>query len=513
MRATPPLIGADLFCGLGGFSEGAELSGHVRVDLAINHWRPAAYCFRANHPHARVICAKIDDVDPRNDRTLPDCDILLASPECTHHSNARGGQPVEDQKRATPWHVCVWAEAKRPKWIVIENVREFRSWGPLVQKRTNGKLLLRKDGQPWMMPDPKRKGDIFRQWIKSLESLGYAVDHQILNAADFGAHTSRQRLFVIARREDVAGGDIPWPEPTHTRDQWRPAHEIIDWSEPAPSIFSRKKPLCEKMLRRIEIGLRKFCDPELVSPFLVKLWGTGTTGSVAEPLGTVTAGGGNFGLVSPFLVKYHGGCDPKRDGTERQHDPRNPLPTVTTANRFDVVTPFILDLAHSKDPKGRSYAVDRPFHTLTTKHTDTLVVPFVIQAQGPGLNDPTYSGVHSCEKPLPTILTRNNHGVIVPFLTKYYGTAGAVPVTKPLDTVTTKGRFGLALVQTMQELGIVDIGFRMLGNQELLRAQGFRADYSLEGARTKAEQTRLIGNAVPPPFSKAICEAIGQATL
>ena len=243
---------ADLFCGLGGFSQGAEESGYVETVLAVNHWRPAAYSFQANHQRARVICARIDDVDPRNDRTLPDLDMLFASPECTHHSIARGGQPVEDQKRATPWHVVIWTECKRPKWVAIENVREFRDWGPLVQKTDKrGRPMFDAKGRPWMIPDPARKGEIFRQWLRSLASLGYKIDHQVLNAADYGAPTTRQRLFIIAKREDVRCKDIPWPEPTHGREQWRSAASIIDWSIPSPSIFDRKRPLAPKTLRRL----------------------------------------------------------------------------------------------------------------------------------------------------------------------------------------------------------------------------------------------------------------------
>ena len=417
------MIGADLFCGLGGFSVGAEQSGRVRVDLAINHWLPAAHCFRANHPHTRVICARIDDVDPRNDRSLPDLDILLASPECTHHSNARGGQPVEDQKRATPWHVCVWAEAKRPKWIVGENVREFRSWGPLIQKRDKaGQLMVRKDGLPWMIPDPKRKGDIFRQWIKSLESLGYTVDHQILNAADFGAHTTRQRLFVVARREDVGRGDIPWPEPTHSKEQWRPAYEIIDWSKPAPSIFTRKRPLAKKTLRRIEIGLRKFCDPAIVQPFLVKLWGASKVGGVGDPLGTVTAGGGNFGLVAPFIVPQFG----ERPGQQpRTHSAGDPLPTAISHGAGALVMPFILPREgfYGQDTPKPCRSIGQPLPTVVAgNHSGHVIVPYMVDVNH---GDDRRSGnrVYGTDKPLGTVTASNGKAVCLPFLTKYYGTA------------------------------------------------------------------------------------------
>lgn len=427
--AREKLDGADLFCGFGGFTAGAEQSGHVKVRLAVNHWRTACRAYQANHPDARVICARIDDIDPRHDQTVPDLDILLASPECTHHSNARGGQPVEDQKRATPWHICAWAEAKHPRWIVVENVREFRSWGPLIPKLDKaGRPMPGRDGRPLMVPDPKRKGETFRQWLCSLQSIGYRVNHQMLCAADFGAPTTRQRLFIIAMRDDLPG-DIPWPEPTHAKAEWRTAAEVIDWSKPCPSIFGRKRPLAEETLRRIECGLRKFCD------------------------------------------RHRG---EREDQAPRSHGVDEPMPTVTTFAGHGLAMPYLIDVRHGK-------------------------------------TEDCGSRTSSLRDPLTTVTTSRGQSLCVPFLTKYFGTGGAVPVTEPLDTVTSKSRFGLALIRTMQELGIVDIGFRMLENDELLRAQGFPVDYRMTGATNKADETRLIGNAVPPQFARAICEAIGEA--
>lgn len=472
-----PMDTVDLFCGLGGSSQGAEESGHARTVLAVNHWRPAAYAFGANHPKARVICARIDDIDPRNDKSIPEIDLLLASPECTHHSIARGGQPVEDQKRSGPFDVCKWIDAKRPMWAVVENVREFRDWGPLVQKRDkDGRLLCDKRGRPWMVADPKRKGETFTQWIRMVQSLGYKVDHQILCAADFGAPTSRERLFMIAMREDLRLKDIPWPEPTHSRKQWVPAASIIDWSIPCPSIFSRKRPLVDKTLGRLESGLRRFVG-QVAEPFIVKLYGSSTTASVRDPLHTVTAQSGHLALAQPFLVQYHGGTDPRRNGTERQYAIDRPLPTIDTNPRYALAAPFILDVNHGDDHR-------------------------------------TGQRCYSLGQPLGTVTTSRGKGLCVPFLTKYYGTGGVAPIDEPLDTITTKSRFGLAmvsLVETMRQLGVVDIGFRMLTNYELLLAQGFPQGYLLDGARTEAERTKLIGNAVPPPFTRAICTALAEA--
>jgi site-specific DNA-cytosine methylase len=217
------LRAADLFCGAGGTSTGAEMSGRVKVVLAVNCWPTAIASHKANHPHAMHVCKRIDHVDPRQDKSLPEFDLLMASPECVHHSIARGGRPIDDQRRCTPWDVLNWVSARRPRWLVLENVREFRDWGPLDAK---------------CRPIASRKGEIFKAWLAALQSVGYQVDVQLLNAADYGAATKRTRLFVIARR-GYSRRDIRWPQATHSKAQWRPAWSIIDWQKPCPSIFSR----------------------------------------------------------------------------------------------------------------------------------------------------------------------------------------------------------------------------------------------------------------------------------
>ena len=470
----------DLFCGAGGFTTGA-LSAGVDVLLAVNHWRTAIFTHQDNHPNVRHICARIDDIDPRHDKTLPDFDLLMASPECTHHSIARGGRPIEDQKRATPWHVCVWAEAKRPRWLLIENVREFRDWGPIDDRGR---------------PIKSRKGEIFRQWIKSLEAIGYQVDHQVLNAADFGAPTKRHRLFILARR-GLARKHIPWPEATHA-GRWRAAAEVIDWSRPCPSIFARKKPLADNTLQRIEAGLRKF-----VEPFIVAMRNNQDGLSLREPLSTICTSGAHHALCVPFLAKYNGhGSD------QRCHSPAEPLRTLDTQNRFGLVAPFIL-------PREGIYrgnaptSPDQPLHTIVAgRDSGHVVMPYLLAVNHGGADDRS----RSIDDPLATLTTKTGHSVVMPFLAKYYGTGGCQAVSEPLDTVTTKDRFGLAVVsllRTMKALSVVDIGFRMLDVDELAAAQGFPAGYSLHG--NKAEQVKQIGNAVCPPVAEALCRTIAEA--
>lgn len=327
-------VAVDLFCGAGGTSTGlAKACGSAgrTLDLtAVNHNETAIATHAANHPKAKHLCHGLDDVDPRKviRRRL---DLLVASPECTHHSGARGGKPMSDQSRSTAWHVIRWTDALRPAFVLVENVREFLTWGPLI-------------GRPdKLRPDPKRKGETFQAWLQALRSLGYTVDWRLLNAADYGDATSRTRLFVLARR---GKGRLPWPEPTHekeaaadlfgSRPRWRAAREVIDWSLPCPSIFGRKRPLSANTLKRIEAGLRRFGGAN-AEPFLVLLRGTGanqvpyTSRSTGDPVPVVAASGNHVGLCQPFLVPYY--------GTGESDDTADPLRTVTARDRLGLVHP------------------------------------------------------------------------------------------------------------------------------------------------------------------------------
>ncbi len=289
---TDTVTAVDLFCGAGGTSTGliqaAESLGKKVNLTAINHWDKAIQTHKANHAEVRHLCENLDNVTPRALFPQGRINLLVASPECTHHSNARGGVPCSDQSRATAWRVVDWAAAIYIDNILIENVPEFMSWGPLGA-----------DGKPMK----SKRGATFQALKVALESLGYRVDHRVLNAADYGDPTCRNRLFLIARRGNKK---IRWPEPTHAEkpepnlfgnqvNPWVPAREIIDWTIEGQSIFHRKKPLAEKTLARIEYGLQKFGGED----FLVKFFGTGRAQSVDQPLGTVTTKD-RFGLVEIF---------------------------------------------------------------------------------------------------------------------------------------------------------------------------------------------------------------------
>jgi DNA (cytosine-5)-methyltransferase 1 len=450
----------DLFCGAGGTSTGlynACMAMGKKVDLlAINHWQKAIDTHQANHPEARCLCAPLESIDPRVAVPSGHLDILVASPECTYHSNARGGKPINDQLRASAWHVLRWLELLKVDNVLIENVPCFQQWGPLG---TNDRPLKNK------------KGETFQAFLSSLRSFGYTVEHRVLNAADYGDPTSRHRLFIIARR---GNNKIDWPEVTHAGktysamllgDELKPyrnARDVIDWDLHGKSIFQRKKPLAKATLDRIAAGLRKYGGKN-AEPFLVMLYGTGDVRSVDRPMPTITAGGGHIGLCEPFLVQYHGDHAGQNDGERRTHDVDQPLPTLDTSNRYGLCEPFIAIM------KGQSKTRD-------------------------------------VDSPLPTITTNPHLYLCEPFLTKYYGCGkGAASINEPLDTITTKDRFGLVEPCTDGET-VYDIRFRMLQPHELSAAMSFGKDYQFKG--NKGDQIKQIGNAVPVRMAQALCAAL-----
>jgi DNA (cytosine-5)-methyltransferase 1 len=344
-----------LFCGAGGTSAGAieaiELLGYRPTLTAVNHWPVAIATHTANHPDARHLCTGLDSVNPRDLFGEGELDLLWASPECTHHSVARGGKPINDQSRATAWCVVRWAEAVRPDTIMVENVPEFVTWGAIG---SNGRPLKSK------------KGATFLAWVGALKSLGYRVAWKTFCAADYGDPTTRRRLFVQAQR---GRRKIVWPDPTHAaqgdadmfgaRQAWRDAEShVIDWSIPAPSIQGRRRPLSPKTIRRINEGLEKYG-----SPVIIAMEHGGRVIPARRPLPTVTcAKGGAFGVA--YLLPQHSGgalrrasepvptvtCDGaiglvvEYYGTGGTVPLSSPLPTVTCKDRFGLVTANARDI-------------------------------------------------------------------------------------------------------------------------------------------------------------------------
>lgn len=470
MTRQRKVLVADLFCGAGGSSTGAQRAlSRIGLDmdlLCVNHWDTAIATHTLNHPKARHYCQDINTVRPSQAVPGGKLDLLMASPTCTHHSRARGGKPTSDQQRMDPWHVVTWLTELRVRCLIIENVPEFRDWGP-VDARTGS-------------PIKSRKGEYFRSWVKTIEGLGFKLDHRILNAADFGDVTTRQRFFLIARSD---GKRLSWPAPTHARNpdkgdmfdaglqRWRPAREIIEWDRKGKSIFARKRPLSPKTLARIYAGAVKFKWPE---PFLVVLRNHMDAQSVDGPLPAITAGGTHIGLAEPFVLS-------------------------TQSRRFAMVLP----VTHGKGGNRARDVETSPLATITCAPRGEFA--FIVAAFGerPGQTP----RIHSVDDPAPTICATGRVQLVEPFVFGCGGRAGQSPLTgaeSPLGTITTKND---RCVATPGEG--YDILFRMLEPSELARAMGFSdADADYEFAGNKTEITKQIGNAVPVNTATALVSAM-----
>ena len=326
----------DMFCGGGGESTGLISAAHdygLDVNMsAINHWERAIETHSANYPFAEHRIEDVQAINPESLKASVDTDLLWASPGCQHFSIARGGKPRNEQMRAPAWEVLRFVETIHPKRVIIENVPEFQSWGPLTPE---GKVIR------------SEKGKTFNIFIKALQSLNYIVSYRILCAADYGAHTSRRRLFIQAVRKDC-GKRIIWPKPTNVKDgniflpKWHAASEIIDWSIPCQLISERKKPLAATTMRRIEYGIRKFWGEEYV-PFIARLYGNSTAESIEKPLSTISCSGAHhmliqplttkdhYALVKPMLVQYY--------GNGHAVYLSDPISTLTTKDHYALVTP------------------------------------------------------------------------------------------------------------------------------------------------------------------------------
>lgn len=442
MAATQEII-VDNFAGGGGASTGIELATGRSVDIAINHDPAAIAMHRANHPETEHYCESVWDVDPREVTGGRPVGLVWLSPDCKHFSKAKGGKPVEKGIRGLAWVAVRWAATVRPRVIMLENVEEFKTWGPLIpmRDRATGRLLKKipskvegeedQVGPAAMgevvpidrriyMPDPNRKGHTFNHFVNSLRQHGYEVEWRELRACDYGAPTIRKRLFLVARRD---GRPIVWPEPTHgatdspevlagKRKPWRTAAEIIDWSIPCPSIFERKKPLAENTERRIARGLQRFIL-ENPNPF-----------------------------IAPFVIKVnHHGTDFRGQSIDE------PLQTVTAKNGWGIVTPYIARIGQTGFGEDRlQYKAEDPLTTVTTKAEHLLVSPTLIEigyGEGPG-QAPRVPGLH---KPLGTVVSGGRkHALVAAFLARHFGNSVGSSIDDPVGTVTAGGGGHSALV-------------------------------------------------------------------
>ncbi len=604
-------IVVDFFCGGGGAGTGLEIGLGRPVTVAKNHSPAAISMHTANHPAARHFTTDVFEGDPDEECQGRAVGWFHMSPDCTHHSQAAGGQPRKREIRNLSWIGLKWAGKKKPRVISLENVKQILQWGPLMAKRDKATgQVMKLDGtvaapgervpvqQQFLVPDPKRRGITWRRFVHLLEGMGYQVEWRIIKACDFGAPTSRERLFMIARCD---GQPIVWPEPTHAKNpgkgqqKWRTAADCIDWSVPSKSIFGRKKELAAATLRRVAKGMKKFVldNPQ---PFIVPIanWSGELAQSAHEPLRTVTSWprSGSFAMASPTLVQTgygeREGQQPRvpgldqplgtvvaggvkhalssavilpatHQGAVRVNDPGEPLPTVTAANRGELMmaSPVMIG-AGGPVYAGKPAPADQPVGTLMTQNHRALVTAFIEQANG-GFNTTPAKGAdeplttvtntgsqqrlvtaslatlrrncvgRAVDEPVPTMTAGAEHHALVEyklspeheegalrvaaFLISYYGTENISTCDSPAPTVTTKDRLGLVTVFVKgTPYVIVDICLRMLQPHELYRAQGFPASYIIDkGADgkpfTKTEQVHMCGNSVSPPPMAALARA------
>ncbi|MFT6772639.1 MAG: DNA (cytosine-5)-methyltransferase 1 [Paracoccaceae bacterium] len=503
----------DSFCGGGGASTGIEMALGRGPDIAVNHDAEALALHAANHPDAQHLSKNIWQVDPLEVIGRRPVGLAWFSPDCKHFSKAKGGKPVSKGVRDLAWVVVLWAQRIRPRVIILENVEEFKTWGPLTE-----------DGRPC----PDRGGQTFAQWCDELRRLGYKIEWRELRACDYGAPTIRRRLFVIARRD---GAPIIWPEPTHGAPgaegvgagrlkPWRTAAEIIDWTLPCPSIFDTSaeimakhglraiRPLADATMRRIARGVQRYVI-DAQRPFCVTYGQHGGASRPGDvPLHTVTASQKDQNaIVVPTLIQTGQG---ERTGqTPRVPGLEKPIGTqVAAGGRHALVAAFLAQ--HNGGVVGRP--ADAPVSTQTTRGTQTNVVAAsLINMRGTGVA----AGV---DAPLRTVTAGGQHaGLVAAFLTKYYGQGNGAELTDPMHTDTTRDRFGLVTVNIDgTSYAIVDIGMRMLTPRERFRAQGFPDSYQIETGRgpdgapvklTATAQGRMCGNSVCPPLAAALVRA------
>lgn len=450
-------IVVDCFAGGGGASTGIEQALGRPVDIAVNHDPRAISMHKANHPRTMHLTEDIFAVDLEKHVDGRHVSLMWASPDCTSHSKAKGGQPRISGLRMLPWAVHKHAAAVKPDVLIMENVAEIKKWGPLDE---GGR------------PIKQREGEEYAAFVSAMKRLGYTFESRELVACDFGAPTTRRRWYAVLRRD---GKPTVWPEPTHGDglfgEPYRTAAECIDWSDLGTSIFERKKPLAEATNRRIARGIAKYVLSGDPKPFIVPI-GYGErdgqaprVNSIDAPLGTVVAQGTKHYLCTAWMQKYYGGvvgqgCD-------------EPLHTITACSGAH----FGLVACHLSKVYGTSTGQQIGF-------------------------------------PIASVTAGGNHIALVSaFLTKYYGTGTGQRSDAPLGAITTKDRFGLVTVRLDGErYALADISLRMLKPRELMAAQGFPDWYVIDryddgSAVSAAQQVKMIGNSVVPAVARALVEA------
>lgn len=532
----------DNFAGGGGASTGIEEATGFSVDIAINHDPKAIAMHKANHPNTKHYCEDVWQVDPVQACNGHPVGLAWFSPDCKHFSKAKGGKPKDKNIRGLAWVACRWAGLVRPRVIMLENVEEFKTWGPLNRGHH---------------PVKSKQGRTFDKFVRQLQDLGYEVQFRELVAADYGAPTMRKRFFMIARCDKKP---IVWPEPTHApadseavkKGLLKPyvgAYTQIDFSRPCPSIFDTSeqikekygikavRPLAPKTMERIARGLKKFVldNPEpfivqcnhggdrrpldtkeplptitgkhgygIVEPYMIQIGQTGFTKdrskNIQEPLSTIVSKN-EHSLICPTLIQYH---SETAQGKVRGQTIKDPIMTVDGSNRYGLVTSF-LHKYYDGGYKGAGESMENPLPTITAWDHNSVVTANLIQMNN-------HCDGKDIRQPLPTITAGDGHfGEVRAFLIKYYGQGTGQDIQEPLDTVTSRDRFGLVTIEG-EDYQIVDIGLRMLEPRELYGCQGFPDDYIIDRDYTgktypRTEQVKRCGNSVSPMIPNALVRA------
>lgn len=558
----------DNFAGGGGASTGIEIATGRLVALAVNHDPAAILMHKTNHPYTEHFQASVWDIDPVAVCRSRPVGLAWFSPDCKHFSKAKGAALVDRKIRGLAWITLRWAAKVRPRVIILENVEEFQTWGPVRKGK----------------PVKKLAGTTFRKFIDQLTELGYTVEYRELIAADYGAPTSRKRFYMVARCD---GKPIVWPKPTHSKTgadglpKWRSAAEIIDWSLPCPSVFATKteimdryglkavRPLAKNTMRRVIRGVDKFTIRS-GKPFIVQQKFQNAAQNIEKPLTTVTAVGAHElckPLLAPVTVTNTSNSVGGTVGA--------PVHTVTTAGNQMLVTPSLAECNHSGG--GHIAPVTDAHKTITAKHTGGIVAPALIQyhteqtehVRASGLGTPIHTvdasnrygltcanlvEYYTCGRPLDvqepmhTVTSHDREAVVAAHVVKFKGDNLGHGADEPMQTVTTSaGEFAvckayLAKMRSGDDLGhwpeirallnefcgyaladddvllleiggalyyIADIGLRMLSPRELYNAMGFPPDYIIdrdyEGHEyKKSAQVARCGNAVCPPVASAL---------
>lgn len=430
----------DNFAGGGGTSTGLEAAFGRPVDIAINHDPEALAMHAINHPHTKHLCESVWDIDPIEVTGNQPVGLVWLSPDCKHFSKAKGGKPVEKKIRGLAWVTMRWAAKCKPRVIMLENVEEFQTWGPLKMKMV--------DGEPVWFPDPAKRGVTFRSFVRQLEGHGYKVGFKELRASEHNTPTIRKRLFMVARRD---GLPIVWPDATHAAPTHpavlagkllphRTAAECIDWSLPCPSIFDRKRPLADATLRRIAKGIMRYVV-NAAAPFIV----TNTTGHPGartdEPLRTVTTGG-HHALVAPSIVPV------THQGSDRSESVREPFRTITGAQRGEkaLATAYLSPYYSDKRPSdARGQLPEEPISTITTENRHALVTAFLNEHA-----NASNQRVMSADEPLRTICAQVKGGHFSMVSASLVGVGGRAGDSRPRGadeptaTITAKGDTAIA---------------------------------------------------------------------